>query len=211
MIVKHSEIWVCVDCLMMIANGDDSGASDDWDAQALETFGAECARDGLQIVATSSEETDREFSAMPCGACNSHLAGSRHSVTLLENVETGLTDDETREVIAGYVACAEWLTPDDDGESVDHCEVSDVARSELADDCVRFLASVRLCTLRQYAVTGASWSQFGHDFWLTRNHHGAGFWDRGLGEVGSRLTELSHAEGGRDTFFNEDTSEIEVL
>lgn len=40
----------------------------------------------------------------------------------------------------------------------------------------------------------------GHDFWLTRNGHGAGFWDRGLetpdGEdVGQKLTDLAHSFG----------------
>ena len=29
----------------------------------------------------------------------------------------------------------------------------------------------------------------GHDFALTRNGHGAGFWDRGLGEMGDMLTK----------------------
>ena len=29
----------------------------------------------------------------------------------------------------------------------------------------------------------------GHDFALTRNGHGTGFWDRGLGEMGDMLTE----------------------
>jgi hypothetical protein len=29
--------------------------------------------------------------------------------------------------------------------------------------------------------------QAGHDLWLTRNGHGAGFWDRGLGDVGELL------------------------
>lgn len=29
----------------------------------------------------------------------------------------------------------------------------------------------------------------GHDYWLTRNGHGAGFWDRGLGPVGDRLAD----------------------
>ena len=28
-----------------------------------------------------------------------------------------------------------------------------------------------------------------HDFWLTRNGHGVGFWDRDLGEVGDKLTK----------------------
>jgi hypothetical protein len=30
----------------------------------------------------------------------------------------------------------------------------------------------------------------GHDYWLTRNGHGTGFWDRGLGEVGDKLTAI---------------------
>jgi hypothetical protein len=33
--------------------------------------------------------------------------------------------------------------------------------------------------------------QCGHDFILTANHHGAGFWDRGLGARGDRLTKAS--------------------
>ena len=31
--------------------------------------------------------------------------------------------------------------------------------------------------------------------WLTRNRHGAGFWDRGLGRVGDILTEVAHSFG----------------
>ena len=34
----------------------------------------------------------------------------------------------------------------------------------------------------------------GHDFWLTRNRHGAGFWD-GDWKDGDKLTEMSHDEG----------------
>lgn len=38
-------------------------------------------------------------------------------------------------------------------------------------------------------------AQHGHDFALTRNGHGAGFWDRGYGEVGERLTESAKVYG----------------
>ena len=47
-------------------------------------------------------------------------------------------------------------------------------------------------------------TQAGHDFWLTRNHHGAGFWDRPelygthLADV---LTRASHACGAVDVDF----------
>jgi len=35
----------------------------------------------------------------------------------------------------------------------------------------------------------------GHDFVLTRNRHGAGFWDRGYGDKGDRLTKAAHVYG----------------
>lgn len=35
----------------------------------------------------------------------------------------------------------------------------------------------------------------GHDFALTRNGHGAGFWDRGYGPVGDALTDAAKAFG----------------
>lgn len=41
-------------------------------------------------------------------------------------------------------------------------------------------------------------SQIGHDLWLTRNGHGAGFWDRGLGAIGDTLTEYAHELGDQD-------------
>ena len=34
------------------------------------------------------------------------------------------------------------------------------------------------------------WELAGHDFFLTQAGHGAGFWDRGLGVLGDRLTDL---------------------
>jgi len=36
--------------------------------------------------------------------------------------------------------------------------------------------------------------QIGYDYVLTTGGHGAGFWDRGLGEVGDKLTEACKAE-----------------
>jgi hypothetical protein len=46
--------------------------------------------------------------------------------------------------------------------------------------------------------------QAGIDFWLTRNRHGAGFWDRGLGDVGDRLTDAAHAYGSVDLYAGDD-------
>ncbi len=35
----------------------------------------------------------------------------------------------------------------------------------------------------------------GHDFWLTRNGHGAGFFDGAWGKAGDRLTKAAHTWG----------------
>lgn len=39
------------------------------------------------------------------------------------------------------------------------------------------------------------WEKAGHDFWLTRNGHGAGFWDGDWPKHGDALTEAAHAFG----------------
>ena len=41
----------------------------------------------------------------------------------------------------------------------------------------------------------------GHDFWLTRNRHGAGFWDGDWEkDAGKRLTDASHVYGSVDIY-----------
>lgn len=46
--------------------------------------------------------------------------------------------------------------------------------------------------------------QIGHDFWLTRNGHGAGFWDRGLGELGDKLTDATKEFGESNLYIGDD-------
>lgn len=57
---------------------------------------------------------------------------------------------------------------------------------------------------------GNDWTEaFGHDMALTRNGHGAGFWDRGLGEHGNVLTEWAKMLGTLHVFdeFTEDKAD----
>ena len=44
-----------------------------------------------------------------------------------------------------------------------------------------------------------------HDLWLTRNHHGAGFWDRGLGDIGKKLTDIAHSFGELGLYKDDDS------
>ena len=44
----------------------------------------------------------------------------------------------------------------------------------------------------------------GHDFYLTRNGHGVGFWDRGYGELGNMLTDAAQEFGSFDLYLGDD-------
>jgi len=44
----------------------------------------------------------------------------------------------------------------------------------------------------------------GVDFWLTRNGHGAGFWDRGYGDAGDKLTDLAQSFGEANIYLGDD-------
>lgn len=102
----------------------------------------------------------------------------------------------------GYVACALWASADDEGTPLDELglELSEDAANQLRADCVDFFNAHR----DTYNDAGWGDDQAGHDFWLTRNGHGAGFWDRGLGEVGKMLTRDAKAYGSCDLYVGDD-------
>ena len=96
-----------------------------------------------------------------------------------------------------YVECALWSstnnTRDDGGDPLDrNYTLDDIAAESLArivSDCEQFQARYPrlLETLDDRSA--------GHDFWLTRNRHGAGYWDRGYGKRGELLTRAAHSFG----------------
>ena len=65
---------------------------------------------------------------------------------------------------------------------------------KMAADCLRFQRVAR-ADLNEADISSA---EAGHCFWLSRNGHGTGFWDRDLGAVGDRL----HAKAKRFGEFN---------
>ena len=62
---------------------------------------------------------------------------------------------------------------------------------EFARDCESFYSEVIEAGLSSAGTV----EQLAHDFILTRNGHGAGFWDRGIGEDGQELTRMAKAYG----------------
>lgn len=79
-------------------------------------------------------------------------------------------------------------------------DIAPSALTEIVADCAAFQES----EAADLAELPSDSSQDGHDFWLTRNHHGAGFWDRGYGPVGDRLTSAANAYGESDLYVGDD-------
>lgn len=105
-----------------------------------------------------------------------------------------------------YIEAALWSSTDDDGGPLDRRfdvrNIDDATLSRMETVCADFQACYRDLYI------GAGWTdeQAGHDFWLTRNRHGAGFWDRGIDDnnAGRLLTEAAHGFGTFDLYVGDD-------
>jgi hypothetical protein len=93
---------------------------------------------------------------------------------------------------------------DDGGDPLDkNYDISDIdahCMQQLAEQCERFQAE----NAGILADSELDDDQAGHDFWLTRNGHGCGFWDRGLGPIGRKLTDACKLYKGVDLYVGDD-------
>lgn len=123
-----------------------------------------------------------------------------------------LDPDEQAEFYGHYAEAALWLATDEAGDSLTASidDIDEDSRQRMTADLNGFLAANRGYIDRAIA-TGfyGSWEQVGHDFWLTRNGHGAGFWDRGLGDLGKKLSDAARVYGSVDVYAG-DNGKIDV-
>lgn len=105
----------------------------------------------------------------------------------------------------GYLEAALWTSDPDPGSGQwsehDDWTIDNIAPESLAraiEDCRQFQADNRADLDEVTDTYGATDAQHGHDFFLTRCGHGTGFWDRGYGALGKKLTEAAHVWGNVD-------------
>jgi hypothetical protein len=126
------------------------------------------------------------------------------------------TDDELADMVRGYLECALWSTtdnsdPDTGGDPMDeHYDTDDIDAAtvrQAEEDCAAMLSLpeageylARINTRGQADPAEA----YGHDFWLTRNGHGTGYWDRGLGVLGDRIAAMARPYGSVDLYVGDD-------
>lgn len=104
----------------------------------------------------------------------------------LKSASDNTTD--VSDVELGYLDCALWSSTGDDDQPLDVLGVEAIA-PETRAKMRRELTAFVLKNQGLIKASGLQDTQVGHDFWLTRNGHGAGFWDRDLGEIGEQLTK----------------------
>src|SRR5258708_3551841 len=84
-------------------------------------------------------------------------------------------------------------------------ELAPEALAAIQADCAAFQAQSEALLEQAYARDYEP-VQAGRDFWFTRNHHGAGFWDRVIldaEELGAALTTAAHKCSGRDPYIGD--------
>jgi hypothetical protein len=102
-----------------------------------------------------------------------------------------------------YLVTALWSSTGEDGEPFDaKFEVENFLESEVEKakkDWESFQSKAGKL------LDGLDLSSVAHDFWLTRNRHGAGFWDGDYEKsVGEALTKLSHEFKEVDLYVGDD-------
>lgn len=120
-------------------------------------------------------------------------------------------DRDIATVLHHYLVCALWATPtgdsddglDDRGHTPE--SVEEDARTSSREDIVKFL---KLCDENNVDLGDWSDPQLGHDLFLTRNGHGAGFWDRGL-EAGEAASVWARTLG-EVNFYDNDTGTVSL-
>jgi hypothetical protein len=143
------------------------------------------------------EPSESRPQTLVCGTCGDEI----------DSVEGYVPDEWLDAMVSAYVECALWSSTWSETEDSDPVPLDeDYSTSDVADEALDEARS----DCRDFAK--GEWSdlwdmdagQAGHDFWLTRNHHGAGFWDRGLEDKGDRLTKAAHIYGGIDPYVGDD-------
>lgn len=104
-----------------------------------------------------------------------------------------------------YVETALWSSTDDEDAPMDkNYTADDIAPAtlrQMLQDAARFERE----NAQDIEAGGGDFGRAAHDFWLTRNRHGAGFWDGDWPEPqAARLTKAAHAFGEYSLYVGDD-------
>ena len=113
-------------------------------------------------------------------------------------------DDFTK----GYIMSMYFTDTGEDDQPDSEADLDPDALKRIIKDCDDFQSQSKYLDLALDTLGGSrDYSHAGHDFWLTRNGHGAGFWDGDWGAFGPDLTREARTYGEIYTY-KTDTGEM---
>lgn len=165
---------------------------------------------GSPLYWASADGIDRYFRARDIVQAQAMVRAEFPAATF----DTSNLDD----FLAGYVACALWSSNDDSDESggepldtkYDQTDIHADTLERMRADCAAFIDQCgHLITEENYTRRNQDGcgvlERAGHDFWLTRNGHGSGFWDGDWSEpAAGELSEAARKAGNRDLYIGAD-------
>lgn len=112
--------------------------------------------------------------------------------------------DNLHEFVQHYVEAIYFTDTGDVDEPPGDTEFSVEALAKIVCDCAKFFSAAHALWISQ-EEDGHGVSMLAHDFWLTRNGHGAGFWDGDWPEaMGKELTDLADKFGECYVYLSDD-------
>ena len=218
--LQRIDIEVCVDCVSMIGAGEitddpDRAAENEAHAAAMEARWPDHGPAFWELAYLDNEDTgelSEHFGWSACDGCGRGEGGSRFDAVAMLWVSERDWETELAAFVDGYDQCLRWVgiwDSDSDDDEPEYDSVRDwdaeAALSVLAE-CADFMAANYVEMVDAAAVIGRTvdWGRMGHDFYLTREGHGTGFWDRGYGELGDRLSEAAKVYGSANVFIGDD-------
>lgn len=138
------------------------------------------------VLDRGSPETAKSFAAL-----DSFTQGYVEAMFFTE--EENLCEEGGRDMPSVVVNMATMETCFEGGNSFGFADLAPDSLARIIAECQQFQNKHAALLQAVYGVQGKyehmpyDAKRAGNDYWYTRNGHGTGFWDRGLGKLGDKL------------------------
>lgn len=190
---------------------------------------AHCAPIAYRVAKISAAEMGEEITTEALDYAMGMVVNDSDSpASILEEYAVSVSGADVDAMVTGYLEAVLWTQTDYDRDDDSTGEPMLDANYDVDDIDPEYVAKVRVefaeliqaypLAVRMYLNSARDnrlslpfndlsdrSALFGHDYLLTRDGHGAGFWDRCLGELGDYLTDIAKHSGSHDELWDNGT------